>query len=83
MCEHLRHVAAERISKGFAADALTYTLYLRHAADQSTVREVFEREVGAASAAARDAIYLQADICRADLLVEIEAHGFTPPSIDA
>ncbi len=79
----LRSVAAERIGKGFAADTLTYTLYLRHAADLPTVREVFEREVGAASAAARDAIYLQADICRADLLVEIEAHGFTPPSIDA
>ncbi len=79
----LRAVATERSGKGFAADALTYTLYLRHASDLPVVREVFEREVGAASAAAREAVYLQADICRADLLVEIEAHGFTPPSTDA
>ncbi len=79
----LRGVATEQSGKSFAAGALTYTLYLRHAADLAVVREVFEREVGAASAAAREAIYLQADICRADLLVEIEAHGFTPPSTDA
>jgi hypothetical protein len=25
---------------------------------------------------ARHAVYLEADICRSDLLVEIEAHGF-------
>ena len=79
----LRTVAAERSGAGFAADALTYTLYIRHASDLPLVREVFEREVGAGSLAAREAIYLQADICRADLLVEIEAHGFTPPSTDA
>ena len=55
---------------------LTCTVYLRHAADLPVVREVFERHVGADSRAARDAVYLRADICRADLLVEIEAHGF-------
>jgi chorismate lyase / 3-hydroxybenzoate synthase len=79
----LRSVAAERSGQCFDADVLNYTLYLRHAADLPLVRAVFEREVGVASAAAREAIYLQADICRADLLVEIEAHGFTPPSTDA
>jgi hypothetical protein len=31
--------------------------------------------VGAASAAARSAVLLQGDICRAELLVEIEATG--------
>jgi hypothetical protein len=52
---------------------LIYTVYVRDPADLGVVREVFERAVGAGSSAARDAVYLQADICRADLLVEIEA----------
>ena len=60
----------------FPAGALVYTVYLRRPADLAVVREVFEQAVGPGSTAARDAIYLQADICRADLLVEIEAHGF-------
>ncbi|MBC8056027.1 MAG: hypothetical protein H7Y61_05570 [Rhizobiales bacterium] len=72
----LRRAAAERAGVVFAADALTYTVYVRDAADLASVRHVFEREVGAGSPAARDAVYVQADICRADLLVEIEAHGF-------
>lgn len=76
------HQAAEsRSGLAFAADELTYTLYLRHAADLPRVREVFERAVGPASTAARDAIYLHADICREELLVEIEAHGFARGSI--
>ncbi len=72
----VRAVAAARAGAAFAADALVYTVYLRHPADLAPVREVFERAVGADSAAARKCVYLQADICRADLLVEIEAHGF-------
>ena len=72
----LREAAAAHAGLPYPADALIYTLYLRRAADLGVVREVFERAVGAGSTAARDAIYLQADICRAELLVEIEAHGF-------
>ncbi len=72
----VRAVAAERAGVPFPADALSYTLYLRRAADLAVVREVFEQSVGVQSPAALEAIYLQADICRADLLVEIEAHGF-------
>ena len=72
----LRQLAAERAGEAFPAGALIYTVYVRHSADLAVVREVFEREVGAESSAARDAVYLQADICRADLLVEIEGHGF-------
>ena len=72
----VRAVAAERAGVPFPADALTYTVYLRRPADLPTVREIFEQAVGAHSDAASKAIYLQADICRADLLVEIEAHGF-------
>jgi chorismate lyase / 3-hydroxybenzoate synthase len=74
----VRQVAAERAGTPFPAGSLIYTLYLRRPADLALVREVFEQAVGADSPAAREAVYLQADICRADLLVEIEAHGFAP-----
>ena len=72
----VRAVAGERAGVAFPVEALTYTVYVRRPADLAVVREVFEQAVGAHSAAALDTIYLQADICRADLLVEIEAHGF-------
>lgn len=72
----VREVAALRAKSAFDASALIYTVYVRHPGDLAVVREVFERHVGAQSPAARQAIYLQADICRAELLVEIEAHGF-------
>lgn len=66
-------VAAERAGVPFPHTALTYTVYVRRPADLPVVRDVFEATVGAQAAAG--AIYLQADICRAGLLVEIEAHG--------
>ena len=72
----VREAAAARAGVPFAAGELTYTLYLRRPDDLALVREVFEHAVGSASTAARDAIYLHADICRSALLVEIEAHGF-------
>ena len=72
----VRAVAAERAGVPFPPESLTYTVYVRRLADLAVVRDVFEQAVGAHSAAALEAIYLQADICRADLLVEIEAHGF-------
>jgi enamine deaminase RidA (YjgF/YER057c/UK114 family) len=67
---------ADRGAAAFSASDLICTLYLREPADLPVVREVFEQTVGPDSPAARGAIYLHADICRADLLVEIEAHGF-------
>ena len=79
----VRAVAGERAGVAFPVEALTYTVYVRRPADLAVVREVFEQAVGAHSAAALDTIYLQADICRADLLVEIEAHGFASTSITA
>jgi len=72
----IREVASARAQRRFEAGDLIYTVYVRHRADLAAVREVFERHVGAEGEAARGAVYLQADICRADLLVEIEAHGF-------
>jgi len=72
----VRAVAAERAGVPFPAESLTYTVYVRRPADLATVRGVFEQAVGAHGRAAQDALYLQADICRTELLVEIEAHGF-------
>jgi chorismate lyase/3-hydroxybenzoate synthase len=72
----VRQAASKRAGVACAADALVYTVYVRRAEDLAVVREVFESAVGADTAAALDAVYLQADICRAELLVEIEAHGF-------
>ena len=75
--EVLRHLATKKSNISFLAEDLTYTVYLRHAQDLATARHVFEQAVGCDSAAAREAVYVQADVCRADLLVEIEAHGFS------
>ena len=74
----VRQVAAERAGVEIALGELVCTVYVRRVADLAVVREVFEGAVGADSAAACDCIYLQADICRAELLVEIEAHAVVP-----
>jgi chorismate lyase/3-hydroxybenzoate synthase len=56
------------------SDLLECTVYVRREADLPAIREAFEQRLGADSHAARRAVYLRADICRSDLLVEIEAH---------
>ena len=64
---------AARIGGGrpFAAEELEYVVYVRDAAMLAAV----QRTVRAAIGAATPALYVEADICRADLLVEIEAGG--------
>jgi chorismate lyase/3-hydroxybenzoate synthase len=74
----LREIASQQAGASFDADRLIYTVYVRQRDDLEAVRSEFESVVGATSRAARDALYLHADICRAGLLVEIEAHGFVP-----
>jgi hypothetical protein len=49
-------------------------VYVRHPSDTEAVRGVIESALGADAPMARHAVYLEADICRSDLLVEIEAH---------
>lgn len=56
---------------GFHLDALAYTVYVRHAESLATVRREMAQFIGAPVSA----VFLQADVCRADLLVEIEASG--------
>lgn len=58
----------------FDLASLYYKVYVRHAADLAQIRTELERIVGSAA----NAIYLQADVCRQDLLVEIEATAGHP-----
>ncbi|RXZ43878.1 hypothetical protein [Crenobacter cavernae] len=58
----------------FPLAALHYTVYLRHPEHQPLVAELLAAEVGAKL----NAVYLKADVCRADLLVEIEASAGHP-----
>ena len=58
----------------FDLASLHYKIYVRHPADLSLIRAELERIVGTAL----HAIYLQADVCRQDLLLEIEATAVHP-----
>ena len=73
--------AHERGSARYALERMTCTAYVRHADDANVVRRCLEAAVGAKSIAAMRAIYAQADICRGDLLVEIEAHATEPGAL--
>ncbi|MFC3533868.1 hypothetical protein ACFOLG_17010 [Vogesella facilis] len=56
---------------GYSLAGLDYRVYIRHAADYPTVRAALEQLIGPGIRA----VYVQADVCRSDLLVEVEAHG--------
>jgi len=58
----------------FDLASLYYKVYVRHSSDLAQIRTELERIVGAAL----NAIYLQADVCRQDLLLEIEATAGHP-----
>ena len=64
---------AGRVSRraGFRLDALAFKVYVRRLADVDAVRRTMVETIGAPV----PALFLQADICRSDLLVEIEASG--------
>jgi chorismate lyase / 3-hydroxybenzoate synthase len=53
-------------------------VYVRHAGEQAAVREELDAAWGAGSPAAAAAVYVQADICRAELRVEVEGHLVAP-----
>jgi chorismate lyase/3-hydroxybenzoate synthase len=59
---------------GLRLPELAFTAYVRHARDGSAALSRFAEALGAEP----DCVLLQADICRSDLLVEIEAHGTAP-----
>ena len=56
---------------GYTLAGLDYRVYIRHAADYTAVRNTLEQLIGPDIRA----VYVQADVCRSDLLVEVEAHG--------
>jgi len=63
----------------FSLRSLSCKAYLRRPEDLPAIRAQLERALESDSRV----IYLQADICRQDLLVEIEATGMCPLKIDA
>ena len=87
--ETLRNLAAvidaarQRCSARFELDALDVVVYIRDAAHLDVVRQVLAHTLGPDSATLRRAVFLQADVCRADLLVEIEAHAVAPGALKA
>ncbi|AYH44379.1 hypothetical protein CDA09_13435 [Azoarcus sp. DN11] len=56
---------------GFGLRDLSYKVYVRHPADLGAVRASVREHVGSEV----PVVFVQADVCRADLLVEIEASG--------
>ncbi len=67
----------------FSVDALDCVIYVRRPADVPAVMAVIEEVLGGDSRFVREAVVLEADICRSDLLVEIEAHAFAPGRLHA
>ena len=59
----------------FTVPALDCVIYVRHVDDVVAIRQVIDEVLGAGSHFAAHAVVLEADICRSDLLVEIEAHA--------
>lgn len=59
---------------GFDLSSLSYKVYVRHPADLAQIRAELAHCVGDAL----KAVYLQADVCRQDLLLEIEATAAHP-----
>ncbi|RZI65874.1 MAG: hypothetical protein EOP79_09850 [Variovorax sp.] len=67
--------ANARTDARFSLPALEAVVYVRHVADAPVVREVLAAALGSRAPTVQQAVYLEADICRQDLLVEIEAHA--------
>lgn len=61
-------------SARFELPHLNYRVYIRHANDFAKVHAVLNEAIGAPL----QATYVQADICRQDLLIEIEAFAIRP-----
>ncbi|MHB1320022.1 MAG: chorismate transformation enzyme, FkbO/Hyg5 family [Acidithiobacillus ferrivorans] len=66
--DEANHVAGHHL---YALNTLTYRVYFRNIADLTIIQSELNRLI----APATKMLYIQADICRAELLVEIEATG--------
>ena len=58
----------------FSLSNMFYRVYVRHSADLAAIREVMLMRIGASF----NAIFLRADVCRQELLIEIEANASLP-----
>nr|WP_301334559.1 Rid family hydrolase [Variovorax dokdonensis] len=67
--------AHRRCDARYSLDELHLVVYVRHPAQAPTIRDVLVKALGPQAPALRHAVFLEADICRHDLLVEIEAHA--------
>jgi len=76
--EAQRHASAR-----FALRDLVLTVYVRHREHADAVRAQLQQELGADAPAIASMVILHADICRHDLLVEIEAHAQAPGTVTA
>jgi chorismate lyase / 3-hydroxybenzoate synthase len=63
----------------FALEQLAYKVYLRYEKDLRACAGELRRALGPEV----PIVYLRADVCRADLLVEIEAVGSSPRVVEA
>ncbi len=73
--------ARARSTARFELDRLALTVYVRRAGDAPAVLALLAAALGENAAALRDAVVLQGDVCRSELLVEIEAHAFAPGEV--
>ncbi|MBU2285069.1 MAG: hypothetical protein KKC85_01380, partial [Gammaproteobacteria bacterium] len=67
----------------FDLSAIDCVVYVRHVSDVDTVRAVLGEALGRDAHTLTRAVYLEADICRQDLLVEIEAHAVASGTLRA
>ncbi|MDP9901873.1 chorismate transformation enzyme, FkbO/Hyg5 family [Variovorax ginsengisoli] len=70
-------------SARFALADLHGVVYIRHAADAPAVQRLLAEAVGETAPLVRQAVFLEADVCRQDLLVEIEAHAVSTGTLRA
>ncbi|HET9122892.1 MAG TPA: hypothetical protein VFN52_05250 [Acidiferrobacteraceae bacterium] len=72
--DNLRAVLTETgrgtAGKPYTLESLCYKVYVRNPADKDAIEQCLRGQVGSAAA-----LFLRADICRKELLVEIEAAG--------
>lgn len=83
---NLRGVVAEanaRCSAGFALEDCEPVVYVRHPRDAEGIRAQLAAALGADAHFMRQAVFLEADICRSELLVEIEAHACAAGEVTA
>jgi chorismate lyase/3-hydroxybenzoate synthase len=70
-------------SARFTLRDLVFTVYVRHREQAEAVRAQLAAELGPDAPAVTSMVLLHADICRHDLLVEIEAHAQAPGVVTA